>query len=298
MSTSPIEQNFTRVKGIRTHYLSAGQVNAPSTVILLHGGGVDNARLSWELLIPELAVEHRVLTPDWPGFGESERPDIAYSSSFYIQFLQDFLDELQVQHASLAGISMGGMGVIGLALQAPQKVDKLILVDSYGLQRAAPMHFFSYLFIKVPGVNALTWAMMRNKAMTRYTLQALLRRPDSVTDELVEQLYQEILKPNADRAWMRFQNDEITRKGVRTCFMDRLGEIKSPTLIVHGTKDSAVPVENARQAHERIPGSKLIWMEGCGHWPQRDDPPEFNRVVKEFLSSTSGWTGVGQTHFI
>jgi len=284
LSTFQIEHNFLPVNGIRTHYLSAGQADAPSTVVLLHGGGVDNARLSWELLIPELAAEHRVIAPDWPGFGESERPDIAYSSAFYIQFLREFLDELHVQRASLAGISMGGVGVLGLALQAPQRVDKLVLVDSYGLQRVAPMHFFSYLFVKIPGVNALTWAMMRNKAMARYTLRALLSRPGSVTDELVDQLYQEILKPNEDRAWTRFQNDEITWQGVRTCFMDRLGEIKAPTLIVHGTRDTAVPVENARQAHARIPGSELVWMEGCGHWPQRDNPPEFNRVVKEFLS--------------
>lgn len=284
MSQSPIQHQFVTVNGIRTHYLCAGPQDARTTVLLLHGGGVDNAQLSWGLLIPELADQHRVIAPDWPGFGESDRPDVAYSSAFYIQFLQDFMDAIQVSRASLAGISMGGMGVLGMALQAPGRVEKLILVDSYGLQRKAPMHFFSYLFIKIPGVNALSWAMMRNKTMARYTLKALLCRPGSITDELVDQLYQEILKPNEDRAWTRFQNEEMTLRGVRTCFMNRLGEINAPTLIIHGTKDSAVPVGNARQAHARIAGSKLVWLEGCGHWPQRDNPPEFNRVVKDFLS--------------
>ncbi|RPI24836.1 MAG: alpha/beta hydrolase [Chloroflexota bacterium] len=285
MSTTEIQHNFIDIKGIRTHYLSAGQADAPSTVVLLHGGGVDTARLSWELLIPELAGEHRVLAPDWPGFGESDRPDIDYTSEFYIQFLHDFLDALHIQRLSLAGISMGGAAALGFALRSPQRVDKLVLVDSYGLQRVAPAHFFSYLFIKIPGVNALTWAAMRNRAMARYTLGSLLRRPGAVTDELVDQLYQEILKPDGDRAWTRFQNSDITWRGVKTCFMDRLGEIQAPTLIVHGTKDVAVPVENAREAHARITGSKLVWMEGCGHWPQRDNPPEFNRVVREFLAS-------------
>jgi pimeloyl-ACP methyl ester carboxylesterase len=244
---------------------------------------VDNAQLSWELLIPELAGEHRVVAPDLPGFGESERPDIGYSSAFYIRFALDFLDALGIQKASLVGISMGGMVALGVTLQSPQRVDKLVLVDSYGLQRTAPAHILSFLFVKIPGINALTWAMMRNKAMARYTLKSLLRRPGSVTEALVDQLYQEIIKPHEERAWSKLQNDEIQWKGVRTCFLDRLSEIRAPTLIVHGSRDTLVPVENARQAQAGIAGSQLAWMEGCGHWPQRDDPAGFNRVVKAFL---------------
>ena len=73
--------------------------------------------------------------------------------------------------------------------------------------------------------------------------------------------------------------------GVRTTFLDRLGEIQAPTLIVHGTLDSSVPPDCVREAHVRLPGSRLYWMEGCGHWPQRDNPAEFNRAVKSFLRS-------------
>jgi pimeloyl-ACP methyl ester carboxylesterase len=65
--------------------------------------------------------------------------------------------------------------------------------------------------------------------------------------------------------------------------MDRLGEIKAPTLIIHGDKDVLVPIECSRQAHQIIAGSKLHVLKNCGHWPQRDCPEEFNRVVKDFL---------------
>ena len=135
----------------------------------------------------------------------------------------------------------------------------------------------------MPGLNRLMWALMRGRWAARYSLGALLRRPGAVTEELVDMLYREMTRPNYNRAWMSFQNSEITAQGTRTCFLDRLGEIAAPTLILHGTLDTLVPVEDARQAHERIAGSTLHWMEGCGHWPNRDNPVEFNRVVKEFL---------------
>jgi pimeloyl-ACP methyl ester carboxylesterase len=277
-----IEHHFIEIQGIRTHYLTAGQ--GGSTVVLLHGGGVDCAELSWGLLIPELEQDHRVVALDWPGYGESDRPAIAYTSAFYVQFLHAFLDALSIQRASLAGISMGGMGAIGFTLQSPERVEKLVLVDSYGLQRAAPYHKLSYLFVKLPALNSLTWALMRSRTMARYSLQALLRRPGAVTPELVDQIYREIVRPDGQRAWFSWQSDEMTWQGSRTCWMDRLGEINAPTLILHGTLDTAVPADNARQAHARIRGSRLYWMEGCGHWPQRDNPTEFNQVVKEFLA--------------
>jgi pimeloyl-ACP methyl ester carboxylesterase len=279
--TLTIQQAYVNIGGARIHYLTAGKTGSP--VILLHGGGIDSARLSWELLIPRLAARHRVFAPDFPGYGESERPDRAYTNESYIDFVREFLDASGIHNAALAGISMGGAVAIGFSLEHPQRVSKLVLVDSYGIQRAAAFHKLSYLFVRTPGVNALTWALMRNRPAVRYSLGALLKRPGSVTDELVEMAYQEVMRPNASRAWIAYQNSEITWQGTRTCYLDRLQEIQAPALIVHGTRDGAVPAECARQAQQRIRGSTLEWIEGAGHWPQRDDPETFNRVVIEYL---------------
>lgn len=268
------------INGIQVQYYAAGTQGSP--VVLLHGGGIDSARLSWGLLIPHLAERHRVIAPDFPGFGESEKPDIAYSMHTYAEFLSAFLDALNLQRPSLCGLSMGGGVALGFALDQPGRVDKLVLVDSYGLQRRVAFHKFSYVYIKTP-LNGLSWALMRNRAMLRYSLAALLKRPGSVTDELVEMAYQEMLRPGAGRAWNGIQQTDMTWSGLRTCYLDRLGEITAPTLIIHGTKDSAVPPECAREAHQRISGSRLEWIEGAGHWPQRDSPEEFNRVVTQFL---------------
>lgn len=270
------------VDGVNTHYLEAG--SGPSTIVLLHGGGLDDAQLSWELLMPELAPNHHVFAIDWPGFGQSEPLQQPVSIEAYVGFLGAFLDALGIQRASLVGISMGGGIALGFILKHPERVERLVLVDSYGLQRTAPMHFLSSLYVKTPGLLELSWALMRSRPMVRASLQMLLRRPGAVTGELVEQVYRQIRRPGVEKTWTAFQKSEITWKSTRTCYLDRLEEIHAPTLIVHGSKDELVPRDCSREANRRIRGSRLVWMEGCGHWPQRDDAQGFNKVVAAFLA--------------
>lgn len=268
---------------ICTSVLTAGE--SGPFVVLLHGGGTDNASLSWRPLILELAATHLVIAFDWPGYGESDRhKHIRYTSDFFIQFLRDLLETLGIEKASLVGLSMGGMAAIGFTLRWPERVEKLVLVDSYGLQAALNFHKLYFFYMKIPFINELTWALSSSRWAMRWVLKGLLKRPGALTDELFEEVYQAMKSPEGHHAWFYFQNHEMTWQGQRTVFMDRLSEIKAPTLIIHGTKDTAVPVQYAREAHERIDGSELYWMEGCGHWPQRDNPEEFNRVVKSFLT--------------
>jgi len=273
--------NYVTVRNIKTHYLKAGV--GDSVVVLLHGGGLDNARLSWGLLIPELAKNHLVIAPDLPGYGQTDKPDVIYDLAYYNQFFPEFMDALGIKQANLVGISMGGAISIGYALLHPERINRLILVDSYGLQRKTAFHQLSFLFVNIPGVRSLTYWLIKSRPMVRYSLKMILKRSGSVTDELVEKVYEQLLIPGVTRAFSDFQNAELTWDGLKTVYMDRLQEIKAKTLIIHGGKDSLVPMEVSREAHEKIQNSEFKIMAGCGHWPQRDNPEEFNQVVREFL---------------
>lgn len=276
-----IKSNFVTIGKIKTHYWEAGV--GDQVVVLVHGGGLDNARLSWELLIPELAKNLRVIAPDMPGYGQSDKPDLVYDLDFYGKFFPEFVDALEIKQTALVGISMGGAVSLGYTLQYPERVNKLVLVDSYGLQRKTPFHKLSYLFVNIPGVRALTYWSIKSRPMIRYSLKMILKRPGSVTDELVEKVYQQLLIPGVTRAFSDFQNAELTWDGLKTVYMDRLGEIEAKTLIIHGEKDTLVPMEASREAHELIKSSEFKIMAGCGHWPQRDNPEEFNQLVCDFL---------------
>jgi pimeloyl-ACP methyl ester carboxylesterase len=174
---------------------------------------------------------------------------------------------------------------LAFTLDAPQRVDRLVLVSSYGLQAQAPGQRLGYLFLKLPGLNAALWALMpRSRGLVRSSLKALMPTPGAVTEPLVDQVMAELAGPRPGAAWRAFQNSEVLWSGTRTCLMPRLGEIQAPVLLLFGERDSLVPLACAREAHARLPNARLHVLPGCGHWPQREQPEVVGRLVDDFLA--------------
>ncbi|MCL6510316.1 MAG: alpha/beta fold hydrolase [Anaerolineae bacterium] len=278
-----VQDAFVNLNGLHLHWYEAGESGSP--VILLHGGGVDSAWLSWKLTLPALAEAHRTIAPEMPGYGRSDRPaDFPHAVDAYVEVMRQLMDALDIERASLCGVSLGGAIAIGVALAHPQRVNKLVPVASYGLQRTAPAHFWSYLFVRLPGVIHATYALLRrNRRWARATLRSIFADPNAITDDLAEDVFAEIRRPDAGAAFEQFQKHEVLPRRMRTIYMDRLGEIVAPTLFVHGERDRLVPVACAREAQQRAPNAQLHVMHNCGHWPQRERPEEFNAVITRFL---------------
>jgi hypothetical protein len=132
MVPTAIQSTWLNVDGLRIHCLAAGE--SGSAVLLLHGGGLDSAALSWEEVIGPLSEKHRVFAPDLPGYGQSDKTAIQYTVDYYIAFLEHLMDTLHLEQTSLVGLSMGGGIALGVTLRFPARVEKLVLVDSYGIQ--------------------------------------------------------------------------------------------------------------------------------------------------------------------
>lgn len=246
---------------------------------------MDSARLSWSAIIgPLAAAGRRVYAPDVPGYGESDRPVLPYSTDYYVGFVGDFMDALGLGHAGVMGLSMGGAIALGLALAQPSRVDRLVLVDSYGLQRNVAMQRLSYLMVRTPGLlEASYWLTTRSRSLVRASLAGIVNDPGKLTPALIEGVWAEARKPHAGRAAIAFQRHDVLWNGVRTVFLDRLGELRCPVLLIHGRQDKLVPLHWAEEAHARIPGSQLHVIEGAGHWPHPEKPEELIRVASEFL---------------
>ena len=281
-SSTIIESKWLTVDGLRIHYLTAGESGSP--VVLLHGAGIDSAHLSWAETIESLAQEHRVYAPDLPGYGQSDRPDVLYNAEFYINFLARLFDAWQLSKASLVGLSMGGAIVLGFTLAHPERVEKLVPVDPYGIMPKVAWHRTSYLYVHSPLNELSYWFFAKSRSMVRWSLlSSLISSPERLTDRLIDEVYEASKHPQAGKAFSSFQRHDLTWDGLRTNYLDRLSAIQAPTLFIHGEKDPGVPLTYARQAHERVKGSRLHVMQGCLHWPMRDRPEEFNRVLGEFL---------------
>lgn len=285
-SKPEIKQVTTDVDGIPVSVWTAG--NCGSDVVLIHGGGVDSALLSWREAIPYLAQNHRVYAPDLPGYGSTPFRKGSGSLDFCIPFLEALLERLGLPRVNLAGISMGGSISIGYALRNPSRVESLVLVDSYGLADKAPAHFLSWLTVKTPGLVGLSYTMMRRShAMVRWTAKYLLGGSELLTESMLAELEEAIADPDAARTFTEFQQDELQFARLKTCYMDRLHEILAPTMIVHGSEDSLVPVKFAREAAHRIPSARLEVLDRAGHWPMRARPEQFNLLLESFYSNLS-----------
>jgi pimeloyl-ACP methyl ester carboxylesterase len=279
------KQIVTLEGDVQVHSILTGDENG-APVVLLHGGGTDNAMLSWRDAIPALAqAGYRVYAPDYPGYGDSppsREPAVLENLGGCLRQLMDTWD---VPQAALVGVSMGGALAIGYALEHPERVSRLILVGPYGIQDEVPFHKLSYFLVKAPWLMDAFWAMSRGSRMAaRYSLNSIIKNPQSRTDALLEEVLAAMENRHSQAAFSQFQRDEIQWRGVKTNYTSRLGEIAAPALIVHGDQDVGVPLEYARCAAQRLPNGRLEVIPNAGHWTQRDYPERFNRLMLEFLA--------------
>src|SRR5919202_5626925 len=195
-----VQDGWVEVDGLQIHYLKAGKGDAP--VLLLHGGGYDSASLSYKHVIGPISEHRRVFAPDWPGYGESDKPKMRYTTEYYVTFLGHLMDALGLEKASLIGISMGGAISLGFSLHSPQRVEKLVLVDSHGLGKEVPGRVMSYAMVRLPLLNRLVWTLMsRSRTMVKWSLRTVFHDPQFVSSSLVEEVFQAAKKTESGKAW-------------------------------------------------------------------------------------------------
>ena len=272
----------TTVEGTRIAYRRAGTDGPP--VVLLHGGGVDDATLSWCHAIDDLADTHRVYAPDWPGYGDSVG-DVTHSTESYASLLEGFLESIDVNNATLVGLSMGGAAALGFTLENADRVTRLALVGSYGLGKEIPVGALWKTTAHVPGVNSLGWnALATSTAATRVGLGNVVSDPYGLSQEFVEGVRKRASQPGAGSAFEAFQRNELAADGTAlTNFADDLEALSVPTLLVHGSEDPLFPARWSKRAAERIPKADLEVVDGCGHWVPREQPETFNEILRTFL---------------
>jgi pimeloyl-ACP methyl ester carboxylesterase len=240
---------FTRVGPFLTHYLLDGE---GPPVVLLHGGGGDSRQ--WLPNLEALARHHLVYAPDLPGFGSSRPLLDSYSLPSLASFVTSFLEAVELDTVALVGHSMGGGTALSLALESPQRVEKLVLVNSLGLGEEIALWVRLLCLPTIP------------RALSRLT-RALVRRSS-------------LLSPIHD-AQRKLGRQIAGLRGQRTVWTHRLKELRVPTLLVWGKRDLYLPVAHAYAASQLIPDCQLHIWDNCGHSPYRDR--RFNRILLDFL---------------
>jgi pimeloyl-ACP methyl ester carboxylesterase len=279
MGISLPQDRYVKVGNINTRFWQAGDKG--SAVVLVHGlgGFIEN----WVNNINVLAQRHRVYAMDLVGFGRSDKTPLVKDIYALVQFISDFMDTQDIRQASLVGNSMGGGLVLQFALQFPQKVVKLVLVDNAGMGRDVIIDF------RVCSLPFLGEFLIRPSLKgTEKLWKEIVYDPALVTPDLVKMGYELGSLPGASESLLIVLRAGINLWGQRAdltkSLLKDLGKIAAPTIIFWGRQDRIIPAAHAQIAASKIPGAELHIFDCCGHMPMFEHPNEFNKTVLDFLA--------------
>lgn len=259
------------VNGLSIHYRDTGGDEFP--LVLAHGF-TGNSR-NWALTAPALRERFRIISPDHRGHGLSDKPTARedYDLDLLADDLYQLLAGIDVKSCYLVGHSMGGMVAQLLTLAHPEVVRALVLVDT-----AAEIPRSLSAKERYQERQRLVRMAEEEGMEAVFEEQLKAADPQVRSNQAFVKTWREQFLMTSVHAYIGGANGMSTRQSVA----DRLGEIKVPTLIVCGEKDEPF-LEPSKVMHEKIAGSELVIIPGCGHTPQIETPAEFNRILAEFL---------------
>jgi 2-hydroxymuconate-semialdehyde hydrolase len=274
-TTNPEIGSRLDVAGIGTSYHDHGQPSdIEPPVLLLHGSGPGvSAWANWRTALPGLSAGRRVLAPDIVGFGYTDRPDdFGYTRQNWVSHLLGFLDALGLEKVSLVGNSFGGALALWLAHRHPERVHRLVLMGSVGVE-----------FPLTDGLDAVWGYTPSVEAMDR-VMHYFAHDQSRITDDLVRLRYDASTRPGVAEAFSAMF--PVPRQnGIAALALDEadVRAIAQPTLIVHGRDDRVIPLEASLTLHRLIGHSELHVFGQCGHWVQIEAGDRFVALVDGFL---------------
>ena len=284
--SATLTEHTVSVAGRRIFVAEAGSGPA---VVMLHGGGPGASGLSnYSRNIDVLAESFRVIVPDMPGYGRSDKFfDHSDPFGFLADSIHGLLDDMGIPTAHLIGNSLGGAAALRLALDAPRRVGKLILMGpgGIGMTRGLPTEGLKSLLSYYSGDGP-----SREKLAT-FIRTYLVYDGAAVPDALIDLRYQASIDPEvmADPPLRRPSGPTALRTLWR---MDltrdkRLRHLPTPTLILWGRDDKVNRPAGGPHLLDLMPNAELVMTSHTGHWMQWERAELFNQLVAEFLRPES-----------
>lgn len=247
-------------------------------LVLLHGLG--SGQRDWELQTPAFAPAYRVIIPDLRGHGRSPKPRGHYRMSQLAADVALLLMRLEARPAHVLGLSLGGAVAQQLAIDHPELVHSLVLVNT---------------------VSRFVTTQWRQRLLgVRRFASVYLEGMDKVADQVADRLFPllEQAPVRAEAVTRLASNDPAAYRAslwavVRFDVSFLLDLITCPVLVIAGDRDTTLPLEAKRQLAERLPNARFCVLANSGHASPIDQPEEFNRLVLDFLHSVDGQPGGG-----
>jgi pimeloyl-ACP methyl ester carboxylesterase len=255
-------------------------------LVLIHG--ITSSSRTWRSVMGALAERHTVIAPDLLGHGRSAKPRGDYSLGAYASGVRDLMAVLEVPRATVVGHSLGGGIAMQFAYQFPDRLERLVLVDTGGLGNEVSMALRA---ATLPGAEWVMPLLFHQRLRsTGVALGGLLGkvglRANANVRGIAEGL-ESLGNAEARRAFVHTARSVIDPAGQRVDARDRLYlSSEVPTLLIWGDSDPIIPVRHGIRAHDLMPHSRLEIFPQAGHFPFNDDPDRFVRVLTDFIATT------------
>jgi 2-hydroxy-6-oxonona-2,4-dienedioate hydrolase len=257
---------------VTTRVIEAG--SGDDALVLVHGFTSRADR--WLGNIDQLAaLGYRVVAPDLPGHGfASKDPAFDHSVGGYRDFILTLLDGLRIRRAVMVGTSLGGHVLADLACRAPERVEKLVMIGSMGLQALSEDRVAAIR----KGLEDMSAGAVRTRLLTVFSNASL------VTDDLVREDVRVNTSPGAQESLQVFGR-YLAERFNGDLVLDRLAAIdgRVPLLLLWGDQDRSAPVAIAEAARGRLPNARLAVMAGVNHTPYMENPLLFRAILGAFL---------------
>jgi 2-hydroxy-6-oxonona-2,4-dienedioate hydrolase len=273
---TPFRQAWIDAGGLKTRFVQAGDPANPP-LLLLHGtaGSLENFAAN----IAAHARHFNCIAFDMIGSGMTDKPDFDYETDHYVKHAVDFLNAMGIKQASIIGLSLGARVASRLAIDYPDKVEKLILLSATAYFPAKPIQ---------DDIKRSRSAAAANPSWDNIVeiFKGLFHEPGKVWDDLIAtrlSIYRRAdMKAAMSHILALLEPAVYNRNRIPDEDWKRL---RAPTLIIAAVDHEDVFLETARAIVKLIPNAKVIEMKHCSHWPQMEDPEMFNRLSLEFLQA-------------
>jgi pimeloyl-ACP methyl ester carboxylesterase len=265
--------------GMRVHWRDEGCRDCPA-IILLHGS--NSSLHTFEPMIAELAGEYRIITYDQPGHGlTGPHPRDDYTAAGMFEALNAVANAARLDRFYLGGNSMGGWVAWRYALNYPERVEGLILIDAAGAPlregESAPPLNLGFRLLRNPLLRPLL-SQITPRSLVQKSLQETVADPSIVTNAMVDR-YWELLRFPGNRRASALRADADREAEV----FDRISDITAPTLLLWGAEDRLIFPSAATTFDERLPNAEVVILDGVGHIPMEEAPAATANAIRRFL---------------
>lgn len=270
LPNEPADATFAKVEGARVHYVDEGKGPA---VVLVHGFASSLA--TWDGVRESLRGDHRVLSLDLKGFGWTDRPPGDYSPLTQARLVFALMDARGIKKAAVVGHSWGSSVVLAMALEQPERVERIALYDAWVFEEQLPAMF---LWARAKGLGEALFAMFyRQKSDEK--LDTAYYDPTIIDQDYIDALEKSQKQPGTTAAALA-----AVRGQQFGLYQDRYGRIDQPVLLMWGQDDRIALVDDGERLASVLPNAELEVYPRCGHFPMREAKAASTRDLREFLS--------------